>query len=117
MKILSSLSAIVISTILLCSFIYVGSNKKSKANSIKSDYNWYICSYCCKTKQAESSPWESGCKVSSSGTHNYNFSGKAGDYNYTCRYCGAEVYLTSSTSPAASKCCSGQSSTHSWEHK
>jgi len=117
MKILSILSAITISTILLCSFIRVNPNETTKASVSKSDYKWYICSYCCKTKQAESAPWDSGCKVSSSGTHNYNFLGKAGDYNYTCRYCDAEIYMTPSTSPAASKCCSGQSSTHSWEHK
>ena len=78
--------------------------------------NWYICANCCKTKQADSAPWENGCKQSSGGTHNYWFSGKAGDYNYTCRNCDAVVYLTSSTSPAASKCCA-TGGTHDWYHK
>ncbi len=77
-----------------------------------SEENWYICTNCCKTKKATSAPWESGC---SSGQHNYQFSGKAGNYNYTCRNCSAEVYLTSSQSPVASKCC--KASTHSWYHK
>lgn len=45
-----------------------------------------------------------------------NFVGKVGNYNYTCRKCDAEVYLTSSTSPSASKCCA-TGGTHSWYHK
>jgi hypothetical protein len=88
---------------------------ESKDN-ISADENWYLCSSCCKTKKAASAPWESGCKGSSSGTHNYQFSGKAGSFNYTCRKCDAEVYLTSSTSPSASKCCA-TGGTHSWYHK
>ena len=82
----------------------------------ESNENWYLCSYCCKTKKAKSAPWEQGCRVSSSGTHNYQFSGKAGNFNYTCRKCDAEVYLTSSTSPSASKCCA-TGTTHTWYHK
>jgi hypothetical protein len=48
--------------------------------------------------------------------HNYQFCGKAGDYNYTCRKCDAEVYLSSSQSPAASKCCAS-GGTHSWYNR
>ena len=80
-----------------------------------SDGNWYICSGCCKTKMASQAPWESGCKASGS-THNYSFAGKAGDYNYSCRNCGAEVYLTSSQSPNGSKCCA-TGGTHNWSHR
>lgn len=79
------------------------------------DENWYICTNCCKTKKGTSAPWESGCRASGS-QHNYSFVGKAGDFNYTCRKCDAEVYLTSGQSPAASKCCSG-GSTHTWYHR
>ena len=89
------------------------SNKEIK---IYSDENWYICSSCCKTKKSDSAPWENGCKISSSGTHNFQFCGKAGNYNYTCRNCDAEVYLTSSTSPSGSKCCA-TGGTHNWYHK
>jgi hypothetical protein len=78
--------------------------------------NWYICSDCCRTKNADTTPWENGCKKRSSGMHNFYFVGAAGDYNYTCRNCDAEVYLTSSSSPAASNCC-GSGSTHNWYHK
>lgn len=77
------------------------------------DENWYICGNCCKSKKATSAPWESGC---TSGQHNYQFSGKAGNYNHTCRNCNVEVFLTSSTSPNASKCCKS-GGTHSWYHK
>lgn len=80
-----------------------------------SDENWYICSHCCKTKKASSAPWLSGCRVSSSGTHNFQFAGKAADFNYTCRKCDAEMYLSSSQSPAASRCCA-TGGTHSWYH-
>jgi hypothetical protein len=80
--------------------------------SPESNENWYICTNCCKTKKATSAPWESGCI---SGQHNYQFSGKAGDFNYTCRSCSAEVYLTSSQSPSGTKCC--KSGTHTWYHK
>jgi hypothetical protein len=82
------------------------------SNSSPSDENWYFCTNCCKTKKATSSPWEGGCN---SGQHNYQFCGKAGDFNYTCRNCNAEVFLTSSQTPAGSKCC--KSSSHSWFHK
>jgi hypothetical protein len=85
-------------------------------NEDRATENWYLCSYCCKTKKATSAPWEQGCRVSSSGTHNYQFSGKAGNFNYTCRKCDAEVYLTSSTTPSASKCCA-TGTTHTWYHK
>ena len=78
--------------------------------------NWYICANCCKTKQADKAPWENGCSKSSGSTHNFWFCGKAGDYNYTCRKCDASVYLTSSSSPSASKCCA-TGATHEWFHK
>jgi len=78
--------------------------------------NWYICTECCSTKKGSSAPWENGCKESSSGMHNYSFSGNAGNYNYTCRKCGASVELTSSQSPAASKCCA-TGNTHDWYHR
>lgn len=100
-------------------FSFLGNNsitaEKEYASSMKSEMNWYICASCCKTAKSESAPWTSGCKGSSSGTHNYQFCGKAGDFNYTCDNCDAEVYLTSSTSPAASKCCA--SGTHTWRHR
>ena len=82
------------------------------------NYNdkWYICATCCKTKKASQAPWEQGCRKSSSGTHTYWVAGNAGDYNYTCRNCDAEVYLTSSQGPSASKCC-GSGSTHDWYHR
>jgi hypothetical protein len=76
---------------------------------------WYICINCCKTKKSSSSPWENGCRKSTSGTHQFWYCGKAGDFNYTCRSCDAEVYLTSGQSPAASKCCA--SGTHDWYHR
>lgn len=84
--------------------------------SVNFSTNWYICSDCCKTKKADSTPQENGCRKRSSGYHNYNVLGIAGDYNYTCRNCDAEIYLTSSTSPGASICCAN-GSTHSWYHK
>lgn len=77
---------------------------------------WYLCSNCCKTKKATSAPWLNGCKKSSGEMHNFQFCGKAGDYNYTCRSCDAEVYLTSSSSPSASKCCA-TGGTHTWYHR
>lgn len=80
------------------------------------ELKWYICSNCCKTKKATDAPWENGCRESSSGMHNYQFCGKAGDYNYTCRNCDAEVYLGGSQSPAASKCCA-TGGTHSWYNR
>lgn len=97
--------------LLLINLSFTKINNKNSANE-----NWYLCYDCCKTKKATSAPWEKGCRSSSSGTHNYRFCGKAGDYNYTCRKCDAEVYLTSSTSPSASKCCA-TGGTHSWYHK
>ena len=78
--------------------------------------NWYICANCCKTKQADKTPWESGCSKSSGSTHNFWFCGKAGDFNYTCRKCDASVYLSSNASPSASKCCAS-GGTHEWFHK
>jgi hypothetical protein len=86
------------------------------SNKFSTDENWYLCSSCCKTKKATFAPWQNGCKVASSGTHNFQFCGKAGDYNYTCQNCDAEVYLTSSSSPSASKCCE-TGGTHKWVHK
>lgn len=81
-----------------------------------SSENWYLCSNCCKTKKATSAPWDKGCKQSSSGTHNYQFCGKAGNFNHTCRKCDAEVYLKQGSSPSASKCCA-TGGTHTWHHK
>lgn len=78
--------------------------------------NWYLCAHCCKTKQADSSPNESGCRVSSSGQHNYQFCGKSGSYNMTCRNCDASVSLASGTTPNASKCCE-TGGTHSWYNR
>jgi hypothetical protein len=105
---------IIVSIVIILSFITLSFTDSKKDISV--DENWYLCSYCCKTKKAKSAPWEQGCRSSSSGTHNYQFCGKAGDFNYTCRKCDAEVYLTSSTSPSASKCCE-TGGTHSWYHK
>ena len=99
--------------IILC---YVNLSFTESKKDLYADENWYLCANCCKTKKATSAPWESGCKSASSGTHNYQFCGKAGNHNYTCRKCDAEVYLTSSTSPSASKCCE-TGGTHSWYHK
>jgi hypothetical protein len=92
-------------------------SKKTNIHSSSADENWYICVNCCKTKKATAAPWENGCKKGSSGTHNYSFCGKAGDYNYTCRNCDAEVYLSPSTSPSASTCCGANKGTHSWYHR
>jgi hypothetical protein len=78
--------------------------------------NWYICSSCCKTKNADTTPWENGCRKSSSGMHSFDVSGIAGDYSYTFRKCDAEVYLTSSQGPGASKCCA-TGTTHDWYHE
>ena len=110
---------LIILFILIISFVAVSFTKENlseSTNKNSADENWYLCSNCCKTKTATSAPWENGCKSASSGTHNYQFCGKAGNYNYTCRKCDAEVYLTSSTSPSASKCCA-TGGTHSWYHK
>jgi hypothetical protein len=97
--------------ILLLSVLILSSFKLSQSGG----KNWYICTNCCKTKQADEAPWLSGCSKSSSNSHNFAFCGKAGDFNYTCRNCDAEVYLTSSSSPAASKCCAS-GGTHNWYH-
>lgn len=105
---------IITSIIILFAIINLSFSESN--NNITADENWYLCTSCCKTKKATSAPWESGCKSSSSGKHNYQFCGKAGSFNYTCRKCDAEVYLTSSTSPSASKCCT-TGGTHSWFHK
>jgi hypothetical protein len=48
--------------------------------------------------------------------HSFDVCGIAGDFNYTCRKCDAEVYLTSSQGPGASKCCA-TGTTHDWYHK
>jgi uncharacterized protein YxeA len=105
---------IIVSVVILLSLINLSFTEGKNGNS--ADENWYLCSSCCKTKKATSAPWENECKSSSYGTHNYQFCGKAGNYNYTCRQCDAEVYLTSSTSPSASKCCD-TGGTHNWYHK
>ena len=109
----------IIPLFLILSFLMTSFSQQTfsvKEIKISSEENWYICSFCCKTKKSESAPWENGCKVSSSGTHSFQYCGKAGNYNYTCRNCDAEVYLTSSSSPSASKCCS-TGGTHNWYHK
>lgn len=104
----------VIISVLLLSF----TNQKlsDKENKISADENWYMCSYCLKTKKSDSAPWENGCKISSTGTHHFQFCGKAGNFNYTCRNCDAEVFLTSSSSLSASNCCA-TGGTHNWYHK
>ena len=89
---------------------------KSHVTVTPQELKWYICSNCCKTKKASDAPWENGCRQSNSGMHNYQFCGKAGDYNYTCRKCDAEVYLGGSQSPTASKCCAS-GGTHSWYNR
>lgn len=86
-----------------------------KTNMPSTD-NWYICSYCCKTKKATSRPHEQGCKVSSSGTHNFQFSGKAGTVKHICKKCDAELYLKQGTGPSASKCCA-TGGTHTWSYR
>jgi hypothetical protein len=81
------------------------------------DGAWYKCYNCCKTKLGSSNnaPWESGCKTSS-GMHNYQFSGHAGNVTWACRNCKAEVVLKQSTSPAATNCCAS-GGTCSWYNK
>jgi hypothetical protein len=81
------------------------------------DGTWYKCTNCCKTKLGSSNnaPWESGCKTSS-GMHNYQFSGHAGNVTWACRNCKAEVVLRQGMSPAASNCCAS-SSACSWYSK
>jgi hypothetical protein len=110
---------LIIPFIFIVSFLFISFTKENlseRTNKSLADENWYLCSNCCETKKATSAPWESGCKSTSSGTHNFQFCGNAGNYNYTCRKCDAEVYLTSSTTPSASKCCVTGGS-HSWYHK
>jgi len=107
------------SIIFSLSFFYVNfdiSNPEKKILSKAESEKWFICTNCCKTKKATQAPWQQGCSKSSSGTHNYVFVGVAGNYNYTCRNCDAEVYLTSSTSPSASRCCSS-GNTHNWYNR
>jgi hypothetical protein len=101
--------------LIILSFLITSFTTDSFSNKENTE-NWYICSYCCKTKKAKSAPWEQGCKVSSSRTHNFQFLGKSGDYNHTCRKCDAEVYLKQGTSPSASKCCE-TGGTHTWYNK
>jgi hypothetical protein len=107
--------ALAISGFILLSFTISTSESGQKTSSM-GDENWYLCTNCCKTKKGSSAPWENGCRKASSGYHNFQFCGKAGDFNWTCRSCDAEVYLTSSTSPSASKCCAS-GGTHSWYHR
>ena len=107
---------IYISVLTLVILVFSNDSHASISAETLADDNWYICANCCKTKKASSAPWESGCKSASSGMHNFQFCGKAGDYNFTCRSCDAEVYLTSITSPSASICCS-TGGTHSWSHR
>jgi hypothetical protein len=120
-SILISLSVIAISVLFAFTNTLKENNNSVVEMAIKkspsADETWYICVGCCKTKKATTAPWENGCKKASSGTHNYWACGKAGDYNYTCRNCDAEVYLTSSSSPSASTCCGANKGTHSWYHR
>jgi hypothetical protein len=69
-----------------------------------------------KLKKANQALWESGCRQSSSSTHNFQFCEKSGDYNYTCRKCDADIYLSSSQTPASGRCCA-TGGTHSWYHR
>jgi Tfp pilus assembly protein PilE len=118
---------LIIFTVIAISALFAFTNSLNKNNNsaaemaIKktptADETWYICTNCCKTKKATAAPWENGCKKGSSDMHNYSFCGKAGDYNYTCRNCDAEVYLKSSTSPSASTCCGTNKGTHTWYHR
>jgi hypothetical protein len=104
------------SLIFLAAYLMAGNFSQSAGVEGPNEQSWYICYNCCKTRKSDRAPWENGCRQSASGTHNFQFSGKAGDYNYTCRRCDAEVYLTSSTSPASSRCCT-TGGTHSWYHR
>ena len=106
-KIIISVSVI----LLFVNFSFTKISNKATPNE-----NWYLCYNCCKTKKASAAPWESGCRSSSSKTHNYQFCGKAGNYNQTCRKCDAEVYLKQGTSPSASRCCAS-GGTHTWSNK
>jgi hypothetical protein len=84
-------------------------------SKISYDGAWYKCSYCCKTKlgSTNNAPWESGCN-SSSGTHNYQFSGHAGNFTWACRNCKAEVVLKQGTTPAAGNCCANSNISCNW---
>lgn len=116
-----NINRLIIPILLVCSIIVMAFNKierstSKKETNISNQENWYLCGNCCKTKKSTSAPWESGCRQNSSGMHNYQFCLKAGDVNYTCRNCDAEVYGDKeSASPAASHCCGG--GTHSWYNK
>lgn len=111
---------VILSQIVLFGFIPIHNiNKPIKSTVIKSssdEEKYYICSQCCKTKKAASTPWESGCKESSAGMHNYVSVGYAGDVEYDCRYCGATVYLisTSASPNSAISCCGNGGHGHSW---
>jgi hypothetical protein len=71
------------------------------------DMAWYKCTHCCKTQihSSNNAPWENGCSKNSSGMHNYQFSGHAGNVTWACRSCKAEVSLKQGASPAGSNCC------------
>jgi uncharacterized protein YxeA len=101
----------VIAILLIVNLSFTKKNNKTSSNE-----NWYLCSNCCKTKKASAAPWENGCRSSSSKMHSYQFCGKAGNYNQTCRKCDAEVYLKQGTSPSASRCCAS-GGTHTWYNK
>jgi hypothetical protein len=70
----------------------------------------YKCTNCCMVKYGEtnSTPWESGCRKSSSGMHAYVFAAHSGKSGFYCSKCKTEVYLKQSegVSASASKCCS-----------
>jgi len=110
----NKLNLLLIAALTTCAFAFVPYSENTNPSS--QDDIWYLCTNCCRTKRASNAPWENGCRESSSGMHNYQFCGHAGDFNYTCRNCDAEVYLTSSQSPSASKCCA-TGGTHSWYHR
>ena len=114
-NLLISTTAIIFSLSLFYSSSDIFKSEKKNSSKMESE-KWYICTNCCNTKKATQAPWEQGCRKGGSSTHNYAFVGVAGNFNYTCRNCDAEVYLTSSTSPSASRCCSS-GGTHSWYHR
>ena len=96
-------------SIFLISFLLLSFTKNN------TDNNWWICINCCKTEKAINSPWHSGCKMTSSNYHNFQFMIKAGETKITCASCGAEVYGVQGQTPAASTCCE-TGGTHNWRY-
>lgn len=105
--------------VFIASLLFVSALSSFSFNLPNGGSKWWICdnANCCKTKSANDCPWENGCRgKTGSGMHHYVFAGNAGNFNWTCRNCDAEVYLTSGQSPSASKCCE-TGGTHSWYHR